>query len=564
MTQDSRETVGAFLLRRLTEIGVSTLFGVAGDFNLELLELVEADGRLRWVGCCNELNAAYAADGYARMNGPGVLVTTYGVGELSALLRDRRSLRRARPRSSRSSARRRSGRWSGAASCTNTAGDGDYDNMMSCGRAFATASARITPQNAISEIDRCLRACILEKRPVYLQLPSDIAATRIETGEAAIQIEFTSDQGVLESFAKAAAWQIDSGSSVAILADADIGRYGLQSQVLALADELGCSVAVMGTAKGMLDETHPAYAGLYAGAASPGPVRGLVEEADCLIRLSVRFVDSTTAAFSETVAPKRSVEIGSWSARVDGEDFNGICMADAIAKLTEAVGPRTGAMLAKPEAAAAVEAEAQVTQAWFWSRLNAFVRPGDVLVAENGTSLAGVNGLSLPAGVTVHTQVLWGAIGYSLPATFGSMMAAPGRRHILFIGDGSFQLTAQELSSMLRHRCTGIIFLINNDGYTIERLILGERSSYNDIQRWDYAALPGVFADAAPFQAVRATTPGEVEAALQAVLSDQLTFIEVVMDRMDAPASLTKLGPIYARQDYGSFFAGLIGEGRSK
>ena len=78
-------TIGHFLFRRLREIGVSHIFGVPGDFNLQLLEqLSEIDG-IDFVGTCNELNASYAADGYARANGIGAMLTTYGVGDLSAI-----------------------------------------------------------------------------------------------------------------------------------------------------------------------------------------------------------------------------------------------------------------------------------------------------------------------------------------------------------------------------------------------------------------------------------------------------------------------------------------------
>jgi indolepyruvate decarboxylase len=240
-------------------------------------------------------------------------------------------------------------------------------------------------------------------------------------------------------------------------------------------------------------------------------------------------------------------------------------MRDAISSLTTAVKRRNARCPAPAKPAEPVLADGrEITQAWFWSRMARFVSKGDVVIAENGTSLAGVNGMPLPAGVSVLSQALWGAIGYSLPAAFGAMMAAPDRRHLLFIGDGSFQLTAQELSSMLRHGCRPIIFLIQNDGYTIERLILGEHSSYNDIQRWNYMALPGVFASGTVFDSKRVETTEELEAALtRATRPDRLHFIEVVMDRMDAPASLKKLGPIYARQDYGTALPGQISRARS-
>jgi len=78
-------TIGDYLLARLKELGITHLHGVPGDFNLAFLEQVVACEGLRWVGCCNELNAAYAADGYARIKGVGALLLTYGVGDLSAL-----------------------------------------------------------------------------------------------------------------------------------------------------------------------------------------------------------------------------------------------------------------------------------------------------------------------------------------------------------------------------------------------------------------------------------------------------------------------------------------------
>ena len=80
-----KETIGNFLLRRLEEVGIRHIFGVPGDFNLEFVQQLENRGRPEWVGNCNELNASYAADGYARLNGPAALVVTNGVGALSAI-----------------------------------------------------------------------------------------------------------------------------------------------------------------------------------------------------------------------------------------------------------------------------------------------------------------------------------------------------------------------------------------------------------------------------------------------------------------------------------------------
>ncbi|VEA72092.1 Alpha-keto-acid decarboxylase [Serratia rubidaea] len=142
------------------------------------------------------------------------------------------------------------------------------------------------------------------------------------------------------------------------------------------------------------------------------------------------------------------------------------------------------AVLPNPHAQLAAPGDAPLDQAYFWQRMSRFIREDDVLVVENGTSGAAVGGMRMPDGVKVVNQPIWGSIGYTLPALLGTLMAAPQRRHMLFIGDGSFQLTAQEVSTLLRYEQKPIIFLINNDGYTIERYILGENSSYNDIGPW--------------------------------------------------------------------------------
>ena len=75
--------IGSYLFERLAQIGIKTCWGVPGDYELALLDLIgEAD--IQFSGNANELIASYSADGYARINGAGAFVTTFGPGELSA------------------------------------------------------------------------------------------------------------------------------------------------------------------------------------------------------------------------------------------------------------------------------------------------------------------------------------------------------------------------------------------------------------------------------------------------------------------------------------------------
>src|ERR1700730_6132870 len=195
------QTVGEFLIRRLKEAGISHMFGVPGDYNLEFLEQVEADEELVWVGCCNELNASYAADGYARTAGFSALLTTYGVGELSALCGIAGAYAEHLPVVAISGAPPLA-EIERNALLHHSAADGNFDNMMICAEQFSVAHARLTPQNVVGEIDRCLRACILQKRPIYLQLPSDISYITIDVPADTFSCYFHSDRQLLEAFMK--------------------------------------------------------------------------------------------------------------------------------------------------------------------------------------------------------------------------------------------------------------------------------------------------------------------------------------------------------------------------
>jgi pyruvate decarboxylase/indolepyruvate decarboxylase len=200
---------------------------------------------------------------------------------------------------------------------------------------------------------------------------------------------------------------------------------------------------------------------------------------------------------------------------------------------------------------ASVPKDSPITQAWFWNHMTHYFASKDIILAETGTSMFGMLDTMIPDDATVITQPLWGSIGYSVGAVLGAALANPKRRTILFVGDGSFQLTAQEMSTVMRHKLTPIVFLLNNDGYTVERLIHGPNMPYNDIQPWHYEHLPAVFGEGA-FTAQVKTEEELVEALKQTDKHrDQLCFIEVMMGKMDSPESLILLSKDCAAKNKG-------------
>jgi indolepyruvate decarboxylase len=179
----------------------------------------------------------------------------------------------------------------------------------------------------------------------------------------------------------------------------------------------------------------------------------------------------------------------------------------------------------------------------FFDRVSHFLKDDSIVIAETGVSLFSAAEMLMPEGATFIGQTFYGSIGYTVGATLGTGMAAPERPLVLFVGDGAFQVTCQELSTIIRNRLKAVIFLLNNDGYTIERVIC-ERP-YNDLQPWRYHKLVEVFGGGLGLDV---HTEGELEAALeQAASADGLVFIEVHTERMDCPESLRSAGQAMAK-----------------
>ncbi len=547
--------IGDFLNLRLKQMGILHLFGVPGDFNLSYLEQVEADSQLEFIGNCNELNAAYAADGYARINGFAALTTTYGVGDLSAINGIAGAYAENVPVVHISGIPPLHVVQKGTL-VHHTLVDGNYDNIMNCMKEFTVAQTRLTPANAAFEIDRVLRQCFLDRRPVHIQLPSDITHVKIEVTDRPLDLSYPAvEPELLQSAVAKLCEVIGSAKNPALLIDNEASVFGVTSLLNDLSQKCSIPFASMLTAKNIMDEGSPRYVGTYVGGASQPNVRSTIEQSDCLIGVGVRFSDVGTGVFTHQIATENYIEIKPYALTIFGQDYPGIEIGQLLVELNKKVAPRK---LIKPilekqqPQVIDVPEQQKLSQDILWNAVADFFKEDDVIIGEVGTSNSALAGLKLPATAKYIAQPLWGSIGYTLPALLGSLLAAPERRQILFIGDGSFQLTVQELSTIIRHGLKPIIFLLNNGGYTIERLIMGENAAYNDIQNWHYTEIPGVFNGKHQYKSCVVETAGQLKQTLDTMHQfDGLTFIELKLPAMDAPLSLKKFASVIARFDYG-------------
>ncbi|WP_067567891.1 alpha-keto acid decarboxylase family protein [Nocardia acidivorans] len=546
--------VGDYLLDRLHELGVTEIFGVPGDFNLQFLDHVIEHPGLRWVGSANELNAGYAADGYARLRGIGAVVTTYGVGELSAVNAIAGSYAEHVPvvhivgvPAKDIQANHRI--------IHHTLGDGDFHHFRRIAAEVTCAQADLGAADACQEIDRVLNSVLVHRRPGYLMLATDTA--RMEVGRPTARLEPPADFssiGARAAFAVAAR-DFLADRRVTVLADVFVNRIGATEQLRGLLASGDLPYATLAWGKTLVDESAPNFLGVYTGAASPETVRAAVEDTERLVTVGVQYTDSITAGFSHRIDPRRTIDIGPERTVIAGIDaFAPLSLTAALEILTdlteEFAEPDRTASTADAIPMVTEPNDTPLTQATLWPLIAGALDNDNVVVADQGSAFFGLATLRMPTGITFLGQPLWGSIGYALPAALGAGLACPDRRPVLVIGDGAAQLSIQELGTWIRERLTGVIVLVDNDGYAIERAIHGPSAPYNDIAPWRWSELPHAFGgDEDSVLTLRATTVGELRECLEvaAAAQDCLVFLQVVTGRTDYPPLVSDIASAITR-----------------
>ncbi|KAF7291579.1 Pyruvate decarboxylase [Mycena chlorophos] len=547
--------VGDYLLKRLEQLKVTKMFGVPGDFNLGFLDLVEDHATIDWVGNCNELNAAYGADGYARVkeHSLGVLLTTFGVGELSAINGIAGAFSEMVPvlhiAGVPSMAQQKS-----KPMLHHTLGDSRYDAYIKAAEQFTVAQGIITSKDsAAAEIDRVLTECITRARPVYLTLPTDIVYQKISSERLKIPLSRLPPPNdpdvqafVLDEIVKLVD---EADDDIVVLVDACAIRHDVREEVNELIKKTGLPVYSAPMAKSAVSESSERYGGIYVGSISHPEIKEKVEAAKLILSVGCLKSDFNTGNFTYSIPLSRTIEFHSDHTKVQFATFPGIGMKELLPQLTSRLQPAKKLFPVPPFTAVLPQENNDIiSQAYFWPRVGQFFKPQDVIVAETGTSSFGVLDIPFPDKSVFLSQILWGSIGWTTGATLGAAFAAQDvglGRTILFIGDGSLQLTVQELSSMIRHNLKPIIFVLNNDGYTIERYLHGKERKYNDIAPWKWTGLLGVLGDidGSKSKSYTVSTKQELSALLDnAEFADagKIQLVEVMMPQLDAPQALAR------------------------
>lgn len=531
-------TIGGYLIERLRALGLGHVFGIPGDYVLGLYKMLE-DSPIELVGMTREDSAGFAADAYARVRGLGCVCVTYCVGGLSCCNSIAGAYAEKSPVVVLSGSPGLSERARNPLLHHKVKG---FETQFEVFEKITAASAVLDdPLTAFAQIDRVLTAATRYKRPVYLEVPRDMVLARQVTPHRPPEGLPPSDPDALREALDEAEAMLRAAKRPMILADVEIHRFALQDEMLALAESAGLPIATTILGKSVISETHPLFVGVYEGAMGREEVTQFVEDSDCLLMLGCFLTDINLGIFTAKLDPARCINITSEDLQIRHHHYRDVRLDDFVRGLR-----RRSLKLAKPLVPPRptpigpwyADRDAPVTSARLFARLNQMLDDSTVVIADIGDALFGSADLTMTRRTDFISPAYYTSMGFGVPAAVGAQIANRNSRPLVIVGDGAFQMTGMELSTVVRQGLNPIVVVMNNKGYTTERFLL--EGSFNDIQDWAYHKIPEVLGTGLGLE-VR--TEGQLGAALDAALSNTTSFslLNVHLDPLDRSPALDRL-----------------------
>jgi len=531
------ESIGDYLIRRLGEEGVGHVFGVPGDYILTFFSQMEKSA-LKVVNTCDEQGAGFAVDAYARLKGIGAACITYNVGGLKIANAVGQAYAERSPVVIISGAPGMRERQHNPLLHHKIR---DFDTQARVFAELTVGSAILDdPQTAAAEIDRVLALCKRHSRPVYIELPRDMAMAKIEPNRRLAAPPEASDAETLALSVAEALERIAAAKHPVILAGEELHRFRLREALATLVERSGIPVAATIMGKSVFPESHPAYLGVYEGAMGRESVRAFVEKSDCLILLGAMMTDLNLGIYTARIDRRYAVYAARDRVSVGLHAYDDVRMEDFVAALAAHTwAKRTVAPFEHPtHPGKFVASDKAMTVDALFHQVNAFLEDDMIVIADPGDALFGAEDLFIHAGAQFLAPAYYASLGFAVPAALGVQMAMPKLRPIVLVGDGAFQMTGMELGNIARYRLNPIVIVFDNDGYGTERPMLD--GAFNDVHHWEYSKLPAVIGSGLGF---KVNTEREMERALSSALANTATWsiIHVTLARGDHSAALRRL-----------------------
>ncbi|KAJ5330656.1 hypothetical protein N7476_000439 [Penicillium atrosanguineum] len=458
-------------------------------------------------------------------------------------------------------------------------GEGNCRIVANMYQNFTIAQANL--RDAIKSptlIDLTLQKCVEKSLPVYIELPLDMVHVPVSAaglGKPILNSLLADEDQELEALVVKLELEDFVVNSIlqrlyecrqpVVVVDGFTERFGVADEVNQFLKTSRLLAFATPFGQGIIDTSYPHYHGVYNGPAGSKTLETWFKECDLVIHIAPLKSDTNTYGFNTLASPTTTIELDSQYISIFGAEYGGLKLKSLFKRLLHLLDPSRLPPSALPEAVdfpqrcnptLVAQLSGPIDQSHFWPTISYMFKSSDIVLVDAGTAWSGSEYFTLPSKTTLIKSGIWMSIGSMLGAGVGAAQAQhemvqegtrPEGRTIIFEGDGSFQMTAQAISDAIRNRLELILFVINNDGYTIERVIHGPHAYYNCIQSWSYTEAAKFFGAPEcdpeyPVLSQKVTTWEELKEIIQGPQLQSgkgLNLVEVVMDRQDAPKSLT-------------------------
>jgi TPP-dependent 2-oxoacid decarboxylase len=552
---DLSQNVGNYLIQRLYDHDVRHIFGVPGDFVLGFYQELIQSNKLKVINTCDEQGAAFAADAYARINGLGVVCVTYCVGGLKIVNATAQAFAEKSPVVVISGAPGIKERRKNPLLHHKVR---DFDTQQKIFEHITVDSVLVdNPRTAAKDIDRVLSSATRYKRPVYIELPRDKVSIPIYQEQyvdpsttysktAKIEEECETDMDSMQEALAEATAMINSSKQPVIIAGVEIHRFGLQDKLLRLTYKTNIPIVATVLSKSVISEDHPSYLGVYEGAMGHQSVREYVESSDCLILLGALMTDINFSISPTPIEQSKSIYVTSEKLSIKYHNFENVLLQDFLTSLIEAPLERKDFVLVEKQGNIknnnkhfSAARNQKITVKRLFERLNFSITDNRIVIADVGDSLFGALDLTVHGQTDFLSPAYYCSMGFAVPAAIGAQLASPTLRPIVIVGDGAFQMTGMEISTIIRFALNPIIIILNNNGYGTERPMLD--GPFNDILPWNYYRIPEIIGHGKGFVIETEDQLEESLSAAERIYSKDLCILDVHLDIHDGSPALQRL-----------------------
>ena len=532
--------VSRFLTERLENAGVKHVFGLPGDYVLDFYKELWDNKNISVINNTDENHSGFAADAYARVNGIGCVVVTYNVGASKIINAVQCAYAERSPLVV----------ISGAPGMDERSENillhhmvGSFNSQKKMFDNITCASVVLSnPVTAGFQIDDAFEALRHYKRPIYIELPRDVAKKAISYDvykQGTPDPPRTDTENLEEAIAEVQDW-VSKANSPVILAGVELARYGLGEELIQFAKKNKIPIATTLLSKSVINEADPIFAGIYAGASSEPATRALVEESDCLLMFGVMLTDLTLCFKPSRFTKRQTVSVSVDGLKVRNHTYTDVQFQDFCKALfSQQTGERS--LPTMPPAREVLDfkpqADTKITIDRLFLKINSILDENKAVVADVGDSMFGAMSL-----ITHHQNhflcpAFYTSMGSAIPGALGVQVAKPEVRPIVVVGDGGFQMSCSELSTILDQKLNPIIFVLNNGGYTTERFLLD--GDFNNLRNWDYHKMTSLIGGE---EGALVRTEQDLEDAVDKALDSKQPFVvNVCVGKDDVSACLLRM-----------------------